>query len=333
MGLRSTNAAVDPYILPVCFGFLKITTTVLKNTPLTFVLITRKSRHRAGTRYLTRGVDEEGHVSNFNETEQVVIVGPSDGGGYSQDTIGSHRAAAEKVQILSYVQTRGSVPVFWAEVNNLSYIPKLQIRGVDTALAASRAHFDEQIRLYGDNYLVNLVNQKGREERVKAAYEEIVKLLVTAPVESKKPSEKSSERFREIEPAKREQRMDRLHYIYFDFHHECRGMAWNRAMLLLDRIGEGLQHQKYFHSVEGAGGVQCLQQSVVRTNCMDCLDRTNVVQSMLARWTLNRQMVDIGVLAPGESIEAFANFEFMFRNGMFFGPRAFIYLFILLIGK
>lgn len=319
--LQSTGAAVDPYILPVCFGFLKITTAVLKNTALTFVLITRKSRHRAGTRYLTRGVDEDGHVSNFNETEQVVIVGASDGavGGYSQDTIGSH--GAEKVQVLSYVQTRGSVPVFWAEVNNLSYTPKLQIRGVDTALAASRAHFDEQIRLYGDNYLVNLVNQKGREERVKVAYERVVKLLVTAPVESKQSSEKSSERFREIEPAKREQRMDRLHYIYFDFHHECRNMGWHRAVLLLDRIGEGLQQQKYFHSVEGsgaAGGVQCKQQSVVRTNCMDCLDRTNVVQSMLARWTLNRQMVDIGVLAPGEDIEAFTTFEFMFRNGMFF---------------
>ncbi|KAF8541677.1 SacI homology domain-containing protein [Trichophaea hybrida] len=280
--LRSTNTHVDPYILPVFFGFLKIATTVLKNTPLTFVLITRKSRHRVGTRYLTRGVDETGNVANFNETEQVVIVG------------------TEKVQILSYVQTRGSVPVFWAETNNLSYIPPLQIRGVDTAVAASRAHFDQQIKLYGDNYLVNLVNQSGREEKVKTAYEKIVKLL----------------RFREIEPTKKEQRMDRLHYIYFDFHHECRGLKWHRALLLLDKIGDGLLQQKYFHSVESGttSNVQCYQQSVVRTNCMDCLDRTNVVQSMLAKWTLNRQMIDIGVLAPGESIESYLNFEFTFRN-------------------
>lgn len=28
---------------------------------------------------------------------------------------------------MSFVQTRGSVPVFWAEVNNLRYKPDLQI--------------------------------------------------------------------------------------------------------------------------------------------------------------------------------------------------------------
>jgi hypothetical protein len=273
---------------------------------------------------MTRGVDENGHVSNFNETEQVAIIGDSSAGlgGFDQASIGGSRGS-EKVQVLSYVQTRGSVPVFWSEVNNLSYTPKLQVRGVDAAVPAARAHFDEQIRLYGDNYLVNLVNQKGREERVKAGYEQIVKLLVSSPAESKQASDKTSERFREIEPVKQEQKMDRLHYIYFDFHHECRGLRWDRALLLLDRIGDGLVQQKYFHSI-GTGAsstVQCYQQSVVRTNCMDCLDRTNVVQSMLARWTLNRQMVDIGVLSPGENIEAHSNFEFMFRNGTYLSPQ------------
>lgn len=315
--LRSSAPHVDPYILPVIFGYLKIATTVLKNTPITFVLITRKSRHRAGTRYLTRGVDENGNASNFNETEQIAIIGDSTGGlgGFDQASISGSRGS-EKVQILSYVQTRGSVPVFWSEINNLSYTPKLVVRGVDAAIPAAKAHFDEQIRLYGDNYLVNLVNQKGREERVKLGYEQIVKKLVSSSAELRQASEKSSERFREIEPTAREQKMDRLHYVYFDFHHECRGLRWDRALLLLDRIGDGLVQQKYFHSIEGGATstVQCYQHSVVRTNCMDCLDRTNVVQSMLARWTLNRQMVDIGVLAPGENIEAHTNFEFMFRN-------------------
>ena len=34
-------------------------------------LISRRSRHRAGTRYKRRGVDEEGYVANYVETEQV----------------------------------------------------------------------------------------------------------------------------------------------------------------------------------------------------------------------------------------------------------------------
>lgn len=315
--MRSSSPGVEPFILPVFFGFLKITPTVIKSTPLTFVLITRKSRHRAGTRYFTRGVDEAGNVSNFNETEQIIIIGDTTGlAGYDQTSITGSRDST-KPQILSYVQTRGSVPVFWAEVSTLSYTPKLQVRGVETAVAAMRRHFDEQIRLYGDNYLVNLVNQKGREERVKAAYEQSVRLLVTSPAESKESSEKSSERFREIEPTQHQQKMDRLHYIYFDFHHECRGMKWHRAELLLDKLGNGLIEQGYFHKVEGGvtSTVQNYQRSVVRTNCMDCLDRTNVVQSMLARWTLNRMMTDVGVISPGETITNFPEFEFLFRNG------------------
>ena len=297
------------------FGYLNITTTVLKSTPLTFVLITRKSRHRAGTRYNTRGLDVAQNLYILGATADGSLVA----GVASDGRIPNYYHLLGLVEIrrmAGLVQTRGSVPVFWAEVNNLSYTPKLQIRGVDTAIEASRRHFDEQIRLYGDNYLVNLVNQKGREERVKAAYEQIVKLLLSSPVESKQASEVTSERFHEIESTKRQQLMDRLHYIYFDFHHECRGLKWHRALLLLDKIGEGLVQQKWFHSVEGghANTVQSYQQSVVRTNCMDCLDRTNVVQSMLGRWTLNRQMVDIGVLKEGESIENYVNFEEMYRN-------------------
>ena len=33
-----------------------------------------------------------------------------------------------------------------------------------------------------------------------------------------------------------------------------------------------------------------------RTNCIDCLDRTNVVQSMLARINLQTVLVRLGVL-------------------------------------
>ncbi|KAG0132819.1 putative phosphoinositide phosphatase (Sac1) [Tuber indicum] len=317
--LRGSNPAADPFILPVFFGFLSITMTALKSTPLSFILITRRSRHRAGTRYFTRGVDESGNVANFNETEQIVIIGDSTGGlgGYDQYSIASGgKASTQQAKVFSFVQTRGSVPVYWAEVNNLCYTPELQVRGVDSAMNSARKHFDHQIRLYGDNYLVNLVNQKGREQRVKAAYEHIVKLLVSSHVEGKEGSKKTPERFRRIEPTKRTNMPDQLHYVYFDFHHECGGMEWHRAQLLLEQLGDGLYDQ-YFHSVEGkfvSSDIRSYQTSVVRTNCMDCLDRTNVVQSMLARRTLNRQMVDAGVLGEGENAASFNNFEVIFRS-------------------
>lgn len=36
-----------------------------------FTVISRRSRRRAGTRYLTRGADFKGDVANFVETEQI----------------------------------------------------------------------------------------------------------------------------------------------------------------------------------------------------------------------------------------------------------------------
>jgi hypothetical protein len=316
---------VDPYILPIIFGMLEIVSTRVKATPLTIVLITRRSRHRAGTRYFSRGIDEQGHVANFNETEQIVILNDSTSGlggfaggrGMQNGKIGGPE---KEVQIMSYVQTRGSVPVYWAEVNTLHYTPKLQIRGVEPAVKAAQAHFDEQIRIYGDNYLVNLVNQKGREIRVKEAYEQMVKLLVSSPREITQKDQITDEKFHIVEPGGRSQAMDRLHYIYFDYHNETKGKRLHRTQILLERLGEALEKQQYFRGVdmpadiEGRLEVRNHQTSVVRTNCMDCLDRTNVVQSMLARKSLNRQLTDLGVLSRGDTFTSDSEFELLFRK-------------------
>ncbi|KAK5943750.1 Phosphoinositide phosphatase sac1 [Knufia obscura] len=323
-GSRSgQQPGADAYILPVMYGMLRITPAKIRNTAFTFALITRRSRHRGGARYLSRGIDEHGHVSNFNETEQIVLlndtVGPSfDSGGNGSMNI-KNAGTGSETQIMSYVQTRGSVPVYWAEINDLRYTPKLQIRGVDTAQNAARRHFTEQIRIYGENYLVNLVNQRGREERVKKAYEQMVRALVSNPDEDVEADSKTSEKFHEIEPQGGRQRMDRLHYIYFDFHNETKGLKWHRAQLLLDQLVDGLNKGGYFRGAEMPGQVEALetrmkQTAVVRTNCMDCLDRTNVVQSMLGRWALTKQLQDAGILSQTDNVSDEATFEHLYRN-------------------
>ncbi|KAF1343615.1 SacI homology domain-containing protein [Delphinella strobiligena] len=313
---------VDPFILPVMFGMLRITTTSVKGTPLTFILITRRSRHRTGTRYFSRGLDEQGHASNYNETEQITILNDDSSsgmttfagdGGFSS----SRPAPGRETQILAYVETRGSVPLYWAEVNTLKYTPKLQIRGVESAVNAAKLHFDEQIGLYGDNWLVNLVNQKGREKGVKDAYEKMVNILVDSPTEDGDIDSRTSEKFTVINPAQRKHHLDKLHYVYFDFHNETKGLKWHRAELLLDQLKDGLMRGEYFHGVATPSGridVVKRQSAVVRTNCMDCLDRTNVVQSMLGRFILDRQLVDLGVLQPGQRARDDESFENLFRN-------------------
>jgi hypothetical protein len=65
-----------------------------------------------------------------------------------------------------------------------------------------------------------------------------------------------------------------------------------------------------------ADGPSRLQTGVIRTNCMDNLDRTNVVQSALAKWTLTHQLKSLGILGPTEEIDNFEQFMIQFRRSM-----------------
>ena len=56
------------------------------------------------------------------------------------------------------------------------------------------------------------------------------------------------------------------------------------------------------------------QSGVFRTNCIGCLDRTNVVQSMLARNNLQTALVRFGVLGENARVEHQAVFKSLFKN-------------------
>jgi hypothetical protein len=49
---------------------------------------------------------------------------------------------------------------------------------------------------------------------------------------------------------------------------------------------------------------------------MDNLDRTNVVQAALAKWTLNHQLKAIGVLSDNEELDDFDALSGGFRESM-----------------
>eukprot|EP00041_Stephanoeca_diplocostata_P029618 m.880787 g.880787 ORF g.880787 m.880787 type:complete len:214 (+) comp23593_c0_seq16:277-918(+) len=56
------------------------------------------------------------------------------------------------------------------------------------------------------------------------------------------------------------------------------------------------------HRVNDVVEVKRTQQGVFRHNCIDCLDRTNVVQSMLAKDVLYEQLRMLGILTPTETL-------------------------------
>ena len=78
---------------------------LIRGKQLSFVLIARRNRFRVGPRYMSRGIDETGAVSNFVETEQLLHV---------------HSTG----DVTSVVQLRGSMPFFWRQVVNVRYQPE-----------------------------------------------------------------------------------------------------------------------------------------------------------------------------------------------------------------
>ncbi|OZJ01528.1 hypothetical protein BZG36_05488, partial [Bifiguratus adelaidae] len=273
------------FILPVVQGFMDSFHFRIHGQELQLTLMSRRSRHRAGTRYFSRGIDEDGHVSNYVETEQLISVNPQTPGlSSSNGTVPTFHA--------SFVQTRGSTPIYWAQINNLRYTPMLYIMeegGGQKSMQALRKHLDEQIDVYGNQVLVNLVNKRGYEHPMGIAYERTLLGL----------------------------RDDRVQYTHFDFHHECKNLQWDRISLLLDQLDPSLKQHKYCLLDSSDANQQKLVQTqtgVIRTNCMDCLDRTNVVQTAFGLHTLNAQLRDMRVLQPMETLDGYPDFLHLFRK-------------------
>lgn len=267
---------VDLWVLPVIQGFVQVEELVVNynetpeeergspETPpqevtcvddvhprFTVALISRRSRHRAGMRYKRRGVDVDGHVANYVETEQLIHVH-------------SHT--------LAFVQTRGSVPVFWSQAG-YRYNPRPRLeKGEKDTMPHFSAHFEEQLKLYKTQVIVNLVDQAGREKIIGDAYLKQV-LLYNNPA---------------------------LTYVSFDFHEHCRGMKFENVQVLTDAIADLISEMKW--AWVDQAGVICQQEGLFRVNCMDCLDRTNVVQAAVARAVMEQQLKKLGVMPPEQPL-------------------------------
>ncbi|KAK6126700.1 hypothetical protein DH2020_039557 [Rehmannia glutinosa] len=61
------------WTVALVYGFFKQATLSISGRDLRLTLIARRSRHYAGTRYLKRGVNEKGRVANDVETEQILV--------------------------------------------------------------------------------------------------------------------------------------------------------------------------------------------------------------------------------------------------------------------
>ncbi|RYP02927.1 hypothetical protein DL764_005504 [Monosporascus ibericus] len=223
-------------------------------TEFLITVISRRSTKRAGLRYLRRGVDDEGYAANFVETEQLLSTPTWD--------------PASKV--FSFVQVRGSIPLFFTQSPySLKPLPVLQ-HSPEANFRAFKNHIHRMGKTYGSIHLVNLVERHGVEAIIGKEYE------------------KNVEKFnQEVEDGSQP-----LAFEWFDFHSECRGMKFENVSLLLDTLGKKIEETG--STVEKDGQMIRKQNGVLRTNCMDCLDRTNVCQSSFAKFMLDLQLKEEG---------------------------------------
>ena len=132
---------------------------------------------------------------------------------------------------------------------------------------------DSMVLHYGKLVLVNLIDHRGAEDELEKAFAQVVN-------RSGSPNER---------------------YEAFDFHAECKKMRWDRLNILIDRLAHEQDEFGVFHIRTGT--LMSAQDGVFRTNCIDCLDRTNVVQSMLAKRSLQSILIKLGILYSGQSLD------------------------------
>uniref|UniRef100_A0A8W4F846 Synaptojanin-1 n=1 Tax=Sus scrofa TaxID=9823 RepID=A0A8W4F846_PIG len=260
--LKHYGVNCDDWLLRLMCGGVEIRTIYAAHKQAKACLISRLSCERAGTRFNVRGTNDDGHVANFVETEQVV---------YLDDSVSS------------FIQIRGSVPLFWEQ-------PGLQVgshrvrmsRGFEANAPAFDRHFRTLKNLYGKQIIVNLLGSKEGEHMLSKAFQSHLK---------------ASEHAADIQ------------MVNFDYHQMVKGGKTEKLhSILKPQVQKFLDYGFfYFNGSE----VQRCQSGTVRTNCLDCLDRTNSVQAFLGLEMLTKQLEALGL---AEKPQLVTRFQEVFRS-------------------
>lgn len=283
-------------------------------------LVSRRSRHFAGTRYLKRGVNDNGRVANDVETEQIIL---------------DEEAGSCKGRMSSVVQMRGSIPLFWSqEASRFSPKPDIILQRYDPTYEATKMHFEDLEKRYGNPIivlnLIKTVEKRPREMMLRREFANAVGYL------------------NQILP-----RENHLRFIHWDFHKFAKSKSANVLAVLGGVATEALDLTGFYYSgkplvvkkratqlsrtstgrdtcfrtdsgdllrIASGGDLSSFikqdgetdgnnnqakdsvdvggpryQSGVLRTNCIDCLDRTNVAQYAYGLAALGRQLQAMGL--------------------------------------
>lgn len=178
----------------------------------------------------------------------------------------------------SHVQHRGSIPVYWTQDNTgVTPKPDIDVNLIDPFYTVAGIHFNDLFQRYGcPIYVLNLVKQRERTARERKLTEEYERAL--AFLNQSLPGDK------------------KIQYHAFDMSRAAKSRDQD-VIEKLEEIAEvALQKSGFFHNGDPGGDQVSIQNGVTRTNCIDCLDRTNAAQFVIGKRALGRQLHALGII-------------------------------------
>ena len=181
--------------------------------------------------------------------------------GYVANFVQIETILATTEWVFSYTQIRGSVPIFWEQSGlQLPGSSKITItRSAEASQPAFDLHFSHLLQKYGAVHVVNLLSRSGKQGEALLGQEYANHLNALPPSESQQVS-----------------------LTNFDFHAVTGGdfrLANNIRPLLLMAAEEFA----YYLEDLATKSIVLEQMGIFRTNCLDCLDRTNVIQGIISQ--------------------------------------------------
>lgn len=274
--LRQTEVAAHEWFQPIIHGFIDQANVSIYGRKIYITIIARRSHHFAGARFLKRGVNNRGNVANEIETEQIV-----------SDMLRSsfhdpHYGMFSSSKFTSYLQHRGSIPLYWTQDLNKLPKPPIEVKLSDPYFESSALHFNNLYERYQLPVIVlDLIKTKEkqpRELKLNHHYIWCIKYLNQFLPPSKK-----------------------ILYHSFDM---SRFSKKNLDVIgpIKDIANSAISKTGFFHNGKTLNETK-LQKGIIRTNCIDCLDRTNAAQFIICKEALSEQLRSLGVISAHADLE------------------------------
>ncbi|KAL1808949.1 hypothetical protein ACET3Z_025939 [Daucus carota] len=309
------------WTVALVYGFFKQTTHSFSGRDIKLTLIARRSRHYAGTRYLKRGVNEHGRVANDVETEQIVFEDASEGFSIQISSV---------VQIRGSIPLFWS-----QETSRLNIKPDIILSKRDQTYQATRLHFENLVERYGNPIIIlNLIKTNEKRPRESILRTEFANAIEIINKDMSEENNLKFIHW-DLNKHSRRQATTVLLSLGKVAAYALTLTGFFYCQVAPDSISEGPVNWPEFKNVvyanlypparrdiskeshndpEDAKNVETIssgdsnvanedyygksplfQKGVLRTNCIDCLDRTNVAQYAYGLIALGRQLHALGV--------------------------------------